>query len=99
LYEKEVGEDENMKLKLSPTQEKILELMSEGWELLRDSGSSGKCNLSKGHEWKTVSVATWWKLQKLGLIGIPSGLQFPTEHWKLTEKGQQYVNIIIRGIH
>ena len=84
-------------MKLSKTQLEIIQLMKEGWELGRDGSSCyggrqwwmQKGGLGYGGEDKTVSSATAWKLYHLGLICKPNpNLEFPTEHWALTEAGK-----------
>lgn len=85
-------------MKLSKTQLEVIRLMKEGWELGRnvtngrDVGHQWwmqKGGLGYGGEDKTVNSATAWKLYHLGLICKPNpNLEFPTEHWALTEEGK-----------
>jgi hypothetical protein len=84
-------------MKLSKTQLEVLRLMNEGWELGRTSSSfSGerqwwmqKGELGCGGETKSLNARTCWKLYDLGLIEKPNpNLEFPTEHWRLTDKGK-----------
>ena len=87
------------KIKLSPNQIEVINLMKEGWELGRNCTSGRdigrqwwmqKGGLGRGGEAKTINSATAWKLYHLGLITKPNpNLEFPTEHWALTEEGQK----------
>jgi len=76
-------------MKLSKVQLEVIEYMRKGWGLHRDMTFDGRINLTNPDpyhlEWKRVSVATWFKLYKLGLIKLKSR-KFPTEVYELTEE-------------
>jgi len=83
-------------MKLSKVQLEVIRLMKEGWELGRSSGFRPswwlqKNGLGKGGETKRImNFSTCLKLYDLGLIYKPSPkLEFPTEHWALTDKGKE----------
>ena len=65
-------------MKLSTTQQRILDLMSNGWELGENLGCNyygriQKGGLGKGGEVITVSFSTISALEKRGLIKAKSG--------------------------
>ncbi len=80
--------------KLSPTQELVLQRLSDGWALGAGSGINSrvwmqKDGLGRGGETAKVSVATFTALRKKGLIRkIRSG--FPSDEYGLaTAQGGQ----------
>lgn len=77
-------------MKLSKNQQKVIDLMKEGWEL--GSGYSGawvqKGGLGKCGETVRISMATLSALLRKDLVKF-IGRVFPTNHYLLTEKGRQ----------
>ncbi len=75
-------------MKLSDTQQTVIDLMKEGWEL--DTSRWGnnthtwlqKDGLGKGGKTKDISIATVYALKNKGLIEH-SLFKYPTRYWKL----------------
>ncbi len=77
-------------MKVSKTQEEVLRLMAEDWELGTTGGFEPRYWLQKGGigrsgESKTVSSATFFALWDKGLIEKESA-KFPFTYYKLTDK-------------
>jgi len=99
-------------MKLSKHQEKVLRLMGEGWELGTDTyeiGHTGmyeggrlqKNGLGRGDPIEYCKIVTIDALVRKGLLerlNNPYIMIQPTRY-RLTKEGQQYINIVIRGIH
>ena len=73
-------------MKLSKNQQKVINLLEQGWELGQRSGIDGGCwmqrnGLGKGGESLNVSSATVIALYKRGLIKHTYG--FPWSTWTL----------------
>lgn len=77
--------------KLTPTQQEVMDLINQGWELGSSSGIDGGCwiqkgGLGKGGKSKPVSSSTVHTLEYLGYIERGAS-HFPTLHYRLkTEK-------------
>jgi len=80
-------------MKRFATQEEILRLMAEGWELGHSTSGWGggpwgwlqKQGLGRGGETISVRANTAWALMRKGLIKS-TGFGFPTERYVLSDK-------------
>ena len=75
-------------MKLSPTQQNIIDKMNEGWELKSGSGPDSRSWLSRVRNNKletlTVSGASLYRLYKLGLLTYERS--FPISRWNLVNR-------------
>lgn len=77
-------------VKLSKTQQDVVDKMQSGWELGVSMGSETRCWLQKGRlgrggETKTVHYNTFWSLWNKEII-VLVGLKYPLRRYKLVEK-------------
>lgn len=76
-------------MKLSKTQQEVVALMREGWELGRSTTMGGRTwlqngGIGRGGEVKRVSAATATALSRAGVI-VSNGYNFPVETFRLKE--------------
>ena len=76
-------------MKLSVLQQKVIDLMNEGWELGLTQGFCPRAwlqknGLGKGGETLNISVATLYSLERNKLI-VSQGYSYPTRTYKLKE--------------
>jgi len=74
-------------MKLSPAQQTVIDLMSDGWQLGRDMGFQGTCwlqqgGVGRGGKTKPVSSATLMALYREGII-VPVDYHWPMEKFGL----------------
>lgn len=77
-------------MKLSKTQQRIVELMGNGWELGVSMVSEGRCWIQEGlvghgGRRENVSVATFHALRKRGVI-VQREQKFPTAKYVLSDE-------------
>ena len=90
-----------MSSKLSPIQIEVLQLMSQGWDLIRTEGffaytNLTKVELKKGLKvllHKDIRVTTLSSLVSKGYI-VCYKHNYPSNHYTLTEKGKGYISLV-----
>lgn len=75
------------KTKLSPRQQRVIDLMTEGWELGKPVTFNGRTwlqrdGVGRGGQTEDVHKATFINLYRRGLIKLAKN-GFPTQRWKL----------------